>query len=86
MVKKEVTINLTELTITGGKKKNIRINVDGRNVHIPVDDTVYAYFNGQFIRTNPTQKQKQRFATITNVMRSAYLKGIADGKKMVKAG
>lgn len=81
MYSKEVTISVAEVTLTKGKKKSIRINVDGQNVNIPVDEQIYAYFNEQFLRPNPTNIQRKRFATIMNVLRSAYLKGVNDGRR-----
>ncbi len=81
MYSKEVTISVAEVTLTKGKKKSIRINVDGQNVNIPVDEQIYAYFNEQFLRPNPTNIQRKRFATIMNILRSAYLKGVNDGRK-----
>ena len=78
---KEVTINVTEVTIVPGKKKNIKVNIDGINVYIPVDESVYAYFQEQFSRTNPSDIQRKKFATVKNLLRAAYLKGQSDGKK-----
>jgi len=79
--KPKTTISVTEVTIVTGKTKSIRLNLDGRIVNVPVDESVYAYFKDQFLRENPTQLQKKRFATIMNVLRAAYVKGISDGKK-----
>jgi hypothetical protein len=80
MAKKEVTISVTEITVVQGKKKSVRINIDGQTVNVPVDESVFTYFKEQFIRENPTPLQKKRFATVMNVLRAAYLKGLADGK------
>jgi len=76
-----ITVNVTEVTMTGGRKKGIRINVDGNNVVIPVDEAIYVYFTEQFLRDNPTAMQRRKFATIMNILRSAYLKGVADGRR-----
>lgn len=78
---KSCRFTVAEVSFNDGPKKNIKINVDGRNVNIPVDDSVFAYFREQFWRENPTAKQKQRFATVVNVLRAAYQKGYADSKK-----
>jgi hypothetical protein len=78
---KQVTVNVTEVTLVSGRKKNIRVNIDGTDVHIPVDEGVHAYFHQQFLRQNPTPLQRKRFATIMNVLRAAYLKGVSDGEK-----
>lgn len=80
MSKEQVKVSVTEVTITSEKKKNIRIPVDGTDILIPVDETVYAYFHEQFLRENPTPLQRKRYATITNILREAYLKGVKDGK------
>lgn len=81
MAKNEWKVSFSEVTILTGKKKNIRLNVDGRDVLIPVDDVVYAYFQEQFVRDNPTAQQRKKFGTLMNIVRQAYFKGIADGKK-----
>ena len=77
----KITIQFSEVTITSGKMKSIRIKIDGKDVYIPVDEAVYAYFEEQFLRKNPTPLQRKKFATITNVLRSAYIKGIEDAQK-----
>jgi ribosomal protein L6P/L9E len=77
---KEVTINITEVTVVSGKKKSIKVNIDGHDVHIPVDEGVYAYFQDQFSRVNPTQLQRKKFGTVMNLLRAAYIKGVSDGK------
>jgi hypothetical protein len=78
---KELTVNITEVTIGVGKTKSIKLNVNGKDISIPVDEAVNAYFYAQFWRENPTPLQKKRFATLMNVLRAAYLKGVSDGKK-----
>ena len=78
---KQITVSRTELTIVTGRMKTIRVNVDGVNVDIPVEEDVYAYFNEQFRRNNPTAIQKRKFTTIKNLLRAAYLKGVEDGQK-----
>lgn len=72
---------MTEITFISGKKKNVRVNIDGNNVNVPVDESVFAYFDEQFLRDNPTQLQRKRFSTIMNVLREAYKKGFSDGSK-----
>ena len=78
---KQVTINLTEVTVVSGKTKNIRVNINGKNVFIPVDENVYAYFQDQFSREHPSALQRKKFATVMNLLRAAYLKGLSDGAK-----
>ena len=65
----DVTINITEVTFVSGKTKNIRVNIDGQAVQIPVDEAVYAYFDEQFLRKNPTALQRKRFGTLMNALR-----------------
>jgi hypothetical protein len=79
----EAEISITETTVRfqNKPKKHIRVNIDGRQVVIPVDAAVHAYWNEQFLRENPTPMQKKRFTTLMNVIRSAYLKGVQDGKQ-----
>jgi hypothetical protein len=79
----EAEITITETTVRFGSKpeKYIRVNIDSRQVAIPVDAAVYAYWNEQFLRKNPTTMQKKRFATFMNVIRAAYLQGVQYGKQ-----
>lgn len=81
MSKDEVTVSITEITLTTGRKKNIRVTVDDKVVNIPVDEAVYAYFHEQFFRSNPTSLQSKRFATLMNMLRAAYKKGLSDGAR-----
>jgi hypothetical protein len=76
--KPDITVSITEITVTGGKKKNIRLNVDGQNVNVPVDEAVYAHWQEQFVRASPTPAQRKRFSTFMNVVRAAYQKGLKD--------
>ncbi len=80
--KQSVTISVTSVTVSAskGRRKTIRVNVNGQDVRIPVSDDVYAYWNEQFVRENPTPLQRKRFATFMSVLREAYLKGVEDGK------
>ncbi len=81
MSKEQIKVRIAEVTVTAaGRKKNIKVNIDGTDVLIPIDETVFAYFHEQFLRDNPTPLQRKRFATIMNVIREAYLKGVADGQ------
>lgn len=68
-----------EVRVTGGKKKNIHVDVDGRRILIPVSEELYANWQNQFVRSNPTPQQKKRFLTFMNVLRAAYQKGLEDG-------
>jgi hypothetical protein len=77
----EVIINVTEVTLVTGKKKNVRVKIGGVDVNIPVDEGVHAYFKEQFLRQNPTPLQRRKFATIMSLLQAAYLKGFSDGKK-----
>ena len=76
---KEVNISLTEITITSGKKATITFDLDSRKVSVPIDAEVKAYFDSQFVRSNPTPQQRKRFSTLMNLLRAAYLKGRDDG-------
>ncbi|MBI5562061.1 MAG: hypothetical protein HY894_04300 [Deltaproteobacteria bacterium] len=80
MAKAEMTYRIAEVTIVSGRQKHIRITVDDKTVHIPIDEAVYAYFTEQFAKSNPAAAQKKRFATLMNIARSACLKGVEDGK------
>lgn len=74
-------ISITEITVLSGKKKGFRLNVGGADITIPVDEVLFAHFQNQFVREKPSKKQRQTLATLTNLMRAAYLKGCSDGKK-----
>lgn len=76
---KNYKISVAEFSFSSGPKKTIRVKIDDRDIGIPVDQSVYAYFKEQFLRESPTGPQKRRFVTIMNVLRSAYQKGYADG-------
>ena len=75
-----ININVVKASFESGNDKYIRIKVGGKEVRIPVDEGVYAYFHEQFLRKNPTALQEKRFATTKNVLRAAYLRGLEDGK------
>ncbi len=76
----EAKITITETTVQfqDKPKKSIRVNIDGRQVAIPVDDGVYAHWKNQFFREKPSPEQKKRFATGMNLIRTAYLQGLQD--------
>lgn len=69
------TVSITEVTISGGPHRNIRVTIDGQVVLIPVSAEVYAYWQEQFVRQNPTPAQRKRFATMMSVVRAAYVTG-----------
>ncbi|MGD9656913.1 MAG: hypothetical protein AB7U61_04610 [Methylocystis sp.] len=81
---KEFKISITEITFMSGKKSTITFDLDDHKVAVPVDADVKAYFNSQFVRSNPTAEQRRRFSTLMNLLRAAYLKGREDGA--AKAG
>ena len=68
-------ISITEVTFSEGPKRDIRVEIDGEFVKIPVSAEVYAYWHDQFIRPNPTPQQRKRFSTLMNVVRAAYKEG-----------
>lgn len=78
----KVHVSITEVTTLVGKTKGFRLSVDGHEVTIPVDEALFAHYHDQFYRENGgTPQQKKRFATLMNLMRAAYKKGLADGKR-----
>lgn len=64
----------------GQRKKFIRLNLGDREVRIYVDDITYANFQSEFVRGNPSQKQKTRHATMMKAMLAAYLAGLHEGQ------
>lgn len=77
---KQTVISITEVTFESGPKKKINVQVDGERVGIPVASEVYAYWHDQFVRENPSQLQKKRFATLMSVVRAAFLEGVRVGR------
>ena len=75
-----INVSVFQASFGDGKQKHVRVRIDGKEVQIPVDESVYAYFHEQFLRKTPTPLQEKRFATVMNVLRAAYLKGVQDGK------
>jgi len=55
-----------------------RIEIDGEMINIPVSDEIYAYCQAQFVRSNPTDLQRKRYATLKNLIRAAYKEGFRD--------
>jgi|SRR5580658_684040 hypothetical protein len=51
-------ISITEVTVSSGKKKSFKLEVNGRNVTIPVDDAVYAHYMDQLWRESPTKAEE----------------------------
>ena len=80
----ETRVSITEVTVLTGKKKAFKLNVDGKTISIPVDENVFAHYKDQFVREAPSQKQRNVFGTLMNLMRAAYLQGREDGKKEVR--
>jgi len=54
---------------------NIRVEIDGEMVRIPVSAEVYAHWHDQFVRPSATSLQRKRFSTLMNVMRAAFKEG-----------
>lgn len=75
-----VTYSVAEVTVTTGRTSSIAIIIDNQRVTIPVPAELKAYFDQQFSRPNPSKLQAQKYATIMNLMRAAYLQGKKDGQ------
>lgn len=78
---KKTTYSITEITVISGKKSSIHFELNGNKIDVPIDAEVKAYFNSQFVRDSPSKQQRQKFSTIMNLMRAAYIQGFEDGKK-----
>jgi len=76
----EINVVVTEVTLTAASKKKraIKVTVNDRTVEIPVSDEIWTYANEQFFQKANTAQQKRRLATLMNIVRAAYLKGLAD--------
>ena len=77
----EIHISITEVVVLTGKTKGFKLNIDGAQVTIPVDEAMFVNYQNQFYREKPTPDQKKRYLTLLSLMRAAYKKGVADGKK-----
>jgi hypothetical protein len=78
---KDTRISITEVTISTGKKQKIfKLVVDGKTISIPVDNEIFAHYKDQLWRENPSKAQRDRFATVMNLMRAAYLKRVRGWK------
>jgi hypothetical protein len=75
-----VTISFTKVTILADKKKTFKLDVDGKNLSIPVEAVTFANYQNQLYRPAPSPKQKKVLATVKSLMRAAYMKGHEDGK------
>ena len=64
----------------------VRVDIDGEAIHIPLKADVYAHWHEQFIRSNPTDGYRKRYATLMNVIRAAYKEGIKEGLKRASGG
>jgi len=75
----EAQINITTITVNPPKKRRINLKLDDHLVSILVDADLFAYFKTCFVRQNPSQKQKDEYATVMRLMVAAYKKGCEDG-------
>jgi hypothetical protein len=77
----ELTFNLTEITIVTGRTKNFSLNLDDKQVNVPVSEDLFAHLHNQFLSKKTTTPQKQRYAAMLNLVRAAYdKKGLEDGR------
>ena len=81
-VKKRTTYLTTE-TFDDGDDRVIKITVGKQVVSVPVGPDVFAYYNSQFKKT--TDLQQRRHATMQNLLRAAYKKGLLDGRSQIGA-
>jgi hypothetical protein len=57
------------------------LKVDDSIISIPIDEKLMQMYKEQFYKKQSTATQKDRFKTLTNLVRAAYLQGVSDGKK-----
>jgi hypothetical protein len=74
-------ISITTVTLNAPTKKRVTLKLNDRLISIPVDADLFAYFKINFVRQNPSQRQKNEYATVMRLMAAAYLKGCEDGKR-----
>lgn len=77
----ETRISITEVTVLAGKTKGFKLDVDGKQVTIPIDEELFANYQNQFWRPSPTTQQRKKFGTLMSLLRAAYKKGLTDGGK-----
>jgi len=70
-------ITIEQTTILVGATAEIKIFIDDKPVKITVPKEVKAYFVSQFVRSNPTPAQKQKYTTLMSLLRAAYKAGQA---------
>ncbi len=75
-----VTYSISEVTVTSGAQSALTLHIDGQLVKITVPTELKAYFDAQFSRPNPTKLQSQKYTTLMNLMKAAYLQGKNDAK------
>jgi len=77
----DTRVSITDITILSGKKKGFKLNVNGTDVTISVDEAVFAHYQNQFVRKNPTDLQRKAFSTLMALMRAAYVQGRDDARR-----
>jgi len=61
--------------------KDVKFDLDGLTIYLPVSDTVYANFQNQFCSKKSTPLGKNRYKTLEALLRYAYKEGIDHGRK-----
>jgi hypothetical protein len=74
-------ISIINVATRIGRTRDFRLLVNGQEITVPVDEALFAHYTNQFSRKQPSERQQQRYSTLYNLMRAAYKKGVADGKK-----
>ena len=75
----ERRINITQISVSTGPSRTIKLRIEDKNVDIPVDAELHAYFKSHFVRDKPSVKQREEYATIMRLMVAAYKQGTKDG-------
>ncbi|QDU93928.1 hypothetical protein [Lignipirellula cremea] len=74
----KLEIEVTSITVNIGKTSHIRVYVDGKEVSIPVDESLFMDWKHFFLDKRNTSDQKARFAILMKVVNAAYKKGLRD--------
>jgi hypothetical protein len=64
------------------RTKPVSFRVYGKTVRVDVPSSVKAYFNEQFVRQAPSERQRKRYLTVQKLMTLAYLRGVQDGQRV----
>jgi hypothetical protein len=75
-----IAVEVNTIILVKGRTKDFHLSIDDRMVSIPVPEDIFTHAKNQFLDKRNTPDQKNRNATLRNLMRAAYKKGLEDGQ------